>query len=240
MYIRIVSAAAIQTGVIIRNVKHFQPDMPEHITRPLRRKKFMFIILTVSLALAMLGEAITQGIVATGGQIQAILFVYELSNLACTFMIGAIFHPTEYSPFFFMEPISDGDGDALIVGTLVKPVEDRSVAPDIEIASLIGSRMIDSLWQNPLDPEAPSTRMTELLRSPRNRLIVVESPKDRIALGISDSDGPSSSLVPMMVEGSGQTQGGAQPTQPSQRGGRNTMNSTATAVYILQHAATWY
>lgn len=221
IYIRIVSAAAIQTGKIVRHAKHLQPDMPEHITKPLRYKRYMFIVLTISLTLAMVCEAITQGIVVVGGQIQAMLLVYELSNIIFSFVIGLLFHPTEYSPFFFMEPVSDGEGDGLIIATLVKPVEDTNIAPDVEIASLIGSRMIESMWQNTSDPDAPSSRMTEMLRSPRNRLIVVQSPKDRISLGISTSDEPSSSLYPMMVEGGGTSRAATSEPQSSSRRGRS-------------------
>jgi hypothetical protein len=224
MYIRIVSAAAIQTGTIVRHVKHLQPDMPEHITKPLRHKKYMFITLTVSLALAMVCEAIVQGIVLFQGHIQTMLLVYELSNIIFTFIIGLLFHPTEYSPFFFMEPVTEGDGDGLIVATLVKPVEDVNIASDVEVASLIGSRMIESMWRDTVDVDAPSSRMTEMLRVPRSRLVVVHSPKDHISLGISTSDEPSSSLHPTMVEGGGRAV--TTEFESSRRGGGRSIHVT--------------
>jgi hypothetical protein len=85
-------------------VKLLQPDMPAVITTPLKMKKLMYIIFLLLVLLSMTLEVIIHALVSTYQHVWVGLCLYEISNMLIFLVMGWIFRPTEYSPFFFMIP----------------------------------------------------------------------------------------------------------------------------------------
>ncbi|CAM5999352.1 unnamed protein product [Sphagnum balticum] len=109
MYLYIFQSLVTEVRKVQSHVKLLHPNMSASLTAPLREKHLMYEIFLVCTFTLFSVEVTAHAMVAEGVPYQNILFLYEISNFLLNAIIGYLFRPREYSPFFFMVPAQASD-----------------------------------------------------------------------------------------------------------------------------------
>ncbi len=94
---------ALQNVVFLyRETSLLNSTMPQEFRDPLVAKFRMYICFLIIVFVSITMEVYCHSLLATDGRMWTTLLAYEASNIVIMFILGYIFKPAEYSPFFFM------------------------------------------------------------------------------------------------------------------------------------------
>lgn len=149
-----------------------KPTMPSEFRGPLIAKYRMFICLLVIVFVSMAMEVYCHSLVATDGRLWTVLMAYEISNILIMGILGIVFRPIEYSPFFFMVSTQHFDAGhmPMTVLDIADEHEDGHEDNVVELAPLIADNNRDLR-----DDEETDGRPS--------KLVIIKFPDSTIALG---------------------------------------------------------
>lgn len=107
MYSVILHSAWREMAVLAAQVKALTPTMAAVAVEPLREKNHLFRCFIALVTCELLLEALCRYLLAArAGPFLVLVLVYEGCSTVLVVLMGVIYRPREYSPFFFMMPTS--------------------------------------------------------------------------------------------------------------------------------------
>lgn len=178
MYYFIFTNVVKQLRKLRTQVALLESSMPVSIVGPLRTKHVMYMVLLGTIFIAFIIEIICHAIIAESGTLWVTLCAYEVSNVCIFVIIGYIFRPTEYSPFFFMVPARMNDARTRAIAT-IEAADDDYHENEVDLAPL-------------LPPESMSSREGSRRRvaSIPSSMILIRTPDKVVSVGVSSIQRP--------------------------------------------------
>ncbi len=107
MYAYITADVILELKKIVLYTTYFTPGMSPIFTTPLYYKKYMYIAFLILVLFSFTFEVICHYLAGSQPHLSVVMGVYEGSNVVILGIIGVVFRPQEYSPFFFMVPAAE-------------------------------------------------------------------------------------------------------------------------------------
>ena len=102
VYVYILLSLIRELLTIHATTRHLKNGMAYRFRAPLQQKCFMFDTFFIFVFLSIICEIISFLLVIMTNNFSVILYFYEITVFIIVIIIGVLFRPQEYSPFFFM------------------------------------------------------------------------------------------------------------------------------------------